>query len=130
MQVPAPFEYQRVGTVDEAVALPDRLGDTARLVAGGHSLIPMMKLGLADFEYLIDINELHDEPGTAPDHHGYARAGVVGVTCVSNYPTGRSAAMKPAGSRTPGNAYRWRPCPGALRPSSFSRQAPVPAPRG
>ncbi|WP_406439628.1 xanthine dehydrogenase family protein subunit M [Streptomyces sp. NBC_01613] len=63
MQVPAPFEYQRVHSVDEAIALLDRLGDTARLVAGGHSLIPMMKLRLANFEYLIDINELHDELG-------------------------------------------------------------------
>ncbi|RFU82595.1 xanthine dehydrogenase family protein subunit M [Streptomyces triticagri] len=63
MQVPAPFEYQRVSTVTEAVTLLDRLGDTARLVAGGHSLIPMMKLRLTNFEYLIDINELHDELG-------------------------------------------------------------------
>ncbi|MEU6374936.1 xanthine dehydrogenase family protein subunit M [Streptomyces sp. NPDC046909] len=63
MQVPAPFEYQRVHSVDEAIALLDRLGDTARLVAGGHSLIPMMKLRLAEFEYLIDINELHGELG-------------------------------------------------------------------
>ncbi|MFG2789789.1 FAD binding domain-containing protein [Streptomyces sp. NPDC048419] len=63
MQVPAPFEYQRVRSVGEAIGLLDRLGDTARLVAGGHSLISMMKLRLANFEYLIDINELHDELG-------------------------------------------------------------------
>ncbi|TJZ99663.1 FAD binding domain-containing protein [Actinacidiphila oryziradicis] len=63
MQVPAPFEYQRVSSVGQAIVLLDRLGDTARLVAGGHSLIPMMKLRLANFEYLIDINDLHDELG-------------------------------------------------------------------
>lgn len=63
MQVPAPFEYQRVHSVEEAITLLDRLGDTARIVAGGHSLIPMMKLRLAEFEYLIDINELHGELG-------------------------------------------------------------------
>jgi carbon-monoxide dehydrogenase medium subunit len=63
MQVPAPFEYRRVSTADEAVALLHRLGDSARLVAGGHSLIPMMKLRLANFEYLIDINDLHGELG-------------------------------------------------------------------
>ncbi|MDB1086428.1 xanthine dehydrogenase family protein subunit M [Streptomyces sp. ACA25] len=63
MQVPAPFEYERVSSVEQAVGLLDRLGDTARLVAGGHSLIPMMKLRLANFEYLIDINDLHDELG-------------------------------------------------------------------
>lgn len=63
MQVPAPFEYERATSVDQAIGLMDRLGDTARLVAGGHSLLPMMKLRLANFEYLIDINDLHDELG-------------------------------------------------------------------
>src|ERR1700754_4088945 len=61
MQVPAPFEYERATSVDHAIGLLDRLGDTARLVAGGHSLLPMMKLRLANFEYLIDINDLHSE---------------------------------------------------------------------
>lgn len=63
MQVPAPFEYERVSSVDQAIGLLDRLGDSARLVAGGHSLLPMMKLRLANFEYLIDINDLHEELG-------------------------------------------------------------------
>ena len=63
MQVPAPFEYQRVSSVGEAIGLLDRLGDTARIIAGGHSLLPMMKLRLANFEYLIDINDLRDEMG-------------------------------------------------------------------
>ena len=63
MQVPAPFEYERADSVDHAIGLLDRLGDAARLVAGGHSLLPMMKLRLANFEYLIDINDLHDELG-------------------------------------------------------------------
>ncbi len=63
MQVPAPFEYERASSVDHAIGLLDRLGDSARLVAGGHSLLPMMKLRLANFEYLIDINDLHRELG-------------------------------------------------------------------
>ena len=63
MQVPAPFEYERATSVDHAIGLLDRLGDAARLVAGGHSLLPMMKLRLANLEYLIDINDLHDELG-------------------------------------------------------------------
>lgn len=63
MQVPAPIEYERATDVDHAVALLERLGDDARVVAGGHSLIPMMKLRLTDVEYLIDINDLHDELG-------------------------------------------------------------------
>jgi carbon-monoxide dehydrogenase medium subunit len=58
MQVPAPFEYERATSVDQAIGLLDRLGDTARLVAGGHSLLPMMKLRLAQPEHLIDINDL------------------------------------------------------------------------
>src|ERR1700722_5698913 len=61
MQVPAPFEYERATSVAHAIGLLDRVGETARLVAGGQSLLPMMKLRLANFEYLIDINDLHDE---------------------------------------------------------------------
>ena len=63
MQVPAPFEYERASSVEHAIGLLDRLGDGARLVAGGHSLLPMMKLRLANVEYLIDINDLHGELG-------------------------------------------------------------------
>ncbi len=63
MQVPAPFEYERATSVDHAIGLLERLGAEARLVAGGHSLLPMMKLRLANLEYLIDINDLHDELG-------------------------------------------------------------------
>jgi carbon-monoxide dehydrogenase medium subunit len=63
MQVPAPFDYERATSVDHAIGLLERLGDSARLVAGGHSLLPMMKLRLANLEYLIDINDLHDELG-------------------------------------------------------------------
>src|SRR5215203_3027481 len=63
MQVPAPFEYERATSVDHAIGLLDRWGDGARLIAGGHSLLPMMKLRLANFDHLIDINDLHDELG-------------------------------------------------------------------
>ena len=63
MQVPAPFEYTRATSVDEAIGLLDRLGSEARLIAGGHSLLPMMKLRLANLEYVVDINDLHDELG-------------------------------------------------------------------
>jgi len=63
MQVPGLFEYERATDVENAIALLDRLGDEARVVAGGHSLLPMMKLRLANPEYLIDINDLVDELG-------------------------------------------------------------------
>ena len=63
MQVPAPFEYERATSVEHALQLLDQRGEEARLIAGGHSLIPMMKLRLANLEYVIDINDLHDELG-------------------------------------------------------------------
>jgi carbon-monoxide dehydrogenase medium subunit len=63
MQVPAPFEYTRATSVDDAIGLLERLGEEARLIAGGHSLLPMMKLRLANLEYVIDINDLHAELG-------------------------------------------------------------------
>jgi carbon-monoxide dehydrogenase medium subunit len=63
MQVPGPFEYERASNVDQAIGLLERLGSSARLVAGGHSLLPMMKLRLTNLEYLIDINDLHDQLG-------------------------------------------------------------------
>src|SRR5581483_7413995 len=60
VQTPAPFEYERATSIGHAVALLERFGPEARLVAGGHSLLPMMKLRLAGPEYLIDINDLTD----------------------------------------------------------------------
>ena len=63
MQVPGPFEYERATSVDHAVGLLDRLGEDAMIVAGGHSLLPMMKLRIANPEYLIDINDLAPELG-------------------------------------------------------------------
>ncbi len=58
MQVPAPFEYERATSVDDALARLARLGPDARIIAGGHSLLPMMKLRLATPEHLVDINDL------------------------------------------------------------------------
>ncbi|OBI54780.1 xanthine dehydrogenase family protein subunit M [Mycobacterium sp. E787] len=63
MQVPGPFEYERATSVDHAVGLLDRLGEGARVIAGGHSLLPMMKLRIANPEYLVDINDLAPELG-------------------------------------------------------------------
>ncbi|MDN5859263.1 MAG: xanthine dehydrogenase family protein subunit M [Pseudonocardia sp.] len=58
MQVPAQFEYERATSVDHAIALLTRYGSEARVVAGGHSLIPMMKLRIANPETVIDINDI------------------------------------------------------------------------
>jgi aerobic carbon-monoxide dehydrogenase medium subunit len=60
MQTPAPCEYERAVTVDGVIASLQRVGSGARIIAGGHSLIPMMKLRLAIPEHLIDINDLDE----------------------------------------------------------------------
>ena len=58
MQVPAAFEYERAKSVEGAIASLKEHGSEARVIAGGHSLLPMMKLRLANPEYLVDINDL------------------------------------------------------------------------
>jgi aerobic carbon-monoxide dehydrogenase medium subunit len=58
VQVPAPFEYVRATSVENVLELLDRHGPEARVIAGGHSLLPMMKLRLARPEWLIDINDV------------------------------------------------------------------------
>jgi carbon-monoxide dehydrogenase medium subunit len=60
MQTPAPFGYERAATIEDAIASLQRLGSEARVIAGGHSLLPMMKLRLANPEHLVDINEIAD----------------------------------------------------------------------
>jgi aerobic carbon-monoxide dehydrogenase medium subunit len=60
LQTPAPFEYERATSVEGAIASLQRLGPAARVIAGGHSLLPMMKLRLATPEHLIDINDLRE----------------------------------------------------------------------
>jgi aerobic carbon-monoxide dehydrogenase medium subunit len=61
MQTPAPFDYERATSVEGAIAALKRLGSDARVVAGGHSLLPMMKLRLATPSHLVDINDLEGE---------------------------------------------------------------------
>ena len=54
--IPGPFSYHRPATVADAVKLLSTLGDDARPLAGGHSLVPMMKLRLATPEHLVDLH--------------------------------------------------------------------------
>ena len=70
MQTPASFEYERATSVEGAIEALQRLGSEARVIAGGHSLIPMMKLRLANPEHLIDINDLHDLAYIREDRFG------------------------------------------------------------
>ena len=54
--IPAAFEYARASSVEEAVKLLNKYGEDAKVLAGGHSLIPLMRLRLAQPKALVDIN--------------------------------------------------------------------------
>lgn len=56
--IPRPFEYHAPSSVDDAVKLLGDLGEGAKLLAGGHSLLPMMKLRFAEPEHLIDLGRI------------------------------------------------------------------------
>ncbi|MBT6636363.1 MAG: xanthine dehydrogenase family protein subunit M, partial [Candidatus Marinimicrobia bacterium] len=53
--IPESFDYQRTSTVSEAISLLQKHGEDAKILAGGHSLVPTMKLRLATPATLIDI---------------------------------------------------------------------------
>ncbi len=65
--IPAPFDYIRAGSVDEAVAALVEHGDEAKLLAGGHSLLPLMRLRLAAPEVLVDIGRIDALRGVCED---------------------------------------------------------------
>ena len=58
--IPGPFEYVRAGSVEEAVAALAEHGDDAKIIAGGHSLLPLMKLRLATPTVLVDVSRIPD----------------------------------------------------------------------
>lgn len=60
---PAVFDYHRPGTVEEAVRTLAELGDDAKVLAGGQSLVPMLSMRLAFFDHLIDISRLGELQG-------------------------------------------------------------------
>jgi carbon-monoxide dehydrogenase medium subunit len=76
LQTPAPFEYERATSVENVIARLEKLGPDARILAGGHSLLPMMKLRLANPEYLIDVNDL-DELSYIREEDGEVRIGAL-----------------------------------------------------
>ena len=65
--IPGPFSYHRPATVADAVKLLSTLGDEARPLAGGHSLVPMMKLRLASPEHLVDLHGIAGLKGIRRD---------------------------------------------------------------
>ncbi|TQK50096.1 carbon-monoxide dehydrogenase medium subunit [Streptomyces sp. SLBN-118] len=77
MQVPAAFQYEKATSLDHAIELLTQYGPEARVVAGGHSLLPMMKLRLAQPEALIDINALDELALIRVDGHELAVGAMV-----------------------------------------------------
>ena len=57
--IPRPFEYHAPANLPDALSLLNRYGDEAKLLAGGHSLLPMMKLRFAQPGHLIDLSLIH-----------------------------------------------------------------------
>jgi aerobic carbon-monoxide dehydrogenase medium subunit len=86
--IPAPFAYKRAWSVEEALDLAAQHGDDAKFLAGGHSLLPLMKLRLAVPEVLVDIGRLpefsyirdeggHIAVGALTSHHDLAQSGLL-----------------------------------------------------
>ena len=90
--IPAPFDYVRAASIDDAVAaLSEHRGD-AKILAGGHSLLPLMKLRLAYPEVIVDIGRIDDLKGVRDDgdalaigatttHHDVVHDDLVGTHC-------------------------------------------------
>ena len=87
--IPAAFEYHAPTTMAEAVALLARHGEDAKVLSGGQSLIPMMKLRLATPRHLVDINRI---PGL--DHVREAGVGVAGRGTSMGLPSCRRGRLR------------------------------------
>ena len=74
--IPAAFEYHAPSTIDEATALLAKLGEDAKILSGGQSLIPLMKLRLASPTHLVDINGIPGLSGIREDD-GFLRIGAL-----------------------------------------------------
>ena len=72
--IPSAFDYHAPGTLDEAVGLLERLGDEAKVLSGGQSLLPLLKLRLGDAGHLVDIGRIPGLTGIA-EADGYLRIG-------------------------------------------------------
>ncbi|HEX8802829.1 MAG TPA: FAD binding domain-containing protein, partial [Acidimicrobiales bacterium] len=75
--IPTAFDYRRAASVDEAVALLAEHGDDAKLLAGGHSLLPLMRLRLAVPAVLVDIGRIGDLSYVVEDGGGGTRIGAL-----------------------------------------------------
>ena len=88
--IPGAFAYHRPSSVKEAVGLLADLGEDARAIAGGHSLIPMMKLRLAMPSHLVDLGSITDLKGVRADGSDI----VVGATTTQHELIGSSLLSK------------------------------------
>jgi aerobic carbon-monoxide dehydrogenase medium subunit len=79
--IPAPFDYHRAGSVDEAIGLLSRYGGDAKVLAGGMSLLPTLKLRLGSFGHIVDISRI---PGLeyVKEEKGVVRIGAATRQCV------------------------------------------------
>ena len=104
---PASFEYHRASSVADALALMEQYGDDAKVLAGGHSLLPIMKLRFASPAHLIDIGRITALSGISESdgiiaigamtrHAHVASSAVVAVPTASN-----SRALAMASARLP-----------------------------
>ena len=91
---PAPFILERPETIDEALALLDRHGDDAKVLAGGQSLVALLNLRMARPEVVVDINRLGDLAGSLVEE-GVLRVGALTRTLkVVAHPRSRVAAKQ------------------------------------
>jgi carbon-monoxide dehydrogenase medium subunit len=90
--IPAAFDYERATSIDDALARLQRAGGGAKLIAGGHSLVPLMKLRLSEHPHLIDIARIPElagirerdgdiEIGAATVHHDIATSALIRDRC-------------------------------------------------
>lgn len=91
--IPTEFEYRRASSLDEAIALIQQSNGEAKLLAGGHSLIPLMKLRLSEPGVLIDISRIEQlrgirerdggriEIGAGTTHHEVATSALLASAC-------------------------------------------------
>jgi carbon-monoxide dehydrogenase medium subunit len=75
--IPASFDYHRPASVAEALSLVAKYGDEGRVVAGGHSLIPMMKLRMANPQHLIDLRDVAELKAGIRDDGGTTLIGAL-----------------------------------------------------
>jgi FAD binding domain in molybdopterin dehydrogenase len=67
---PAPFEYHAPASLEEAASTLADLGDAAKVLAGGQSLVPMLSLRLTSFDHLVDLGRIDSLRGVSSDGNG------------------------------------------------------------